>query len=78
VKYEPRELTTEQKNFRVDLVTGGGGAYGYGETLDEAEKNAKHFFKRTYGRSRVSARIVQRWTVSHWEEVSEGWHEVKL
>lgn len=71
MKYEPRNLTTEQQNFRVDLHASKspGGAYGYGETLDEAEKNARHFYRRDYGTQAVGSRVVQKYVENHWEIV---------
>lgn len=70
-KYEPRELKTKQKKFRVDLHVCMGGAYGYGETLKEADDNAWHFLERDWGRDEpVVKRIVQEYKTDHWEVVS--------
>lgn len=68
-RYEPRNLTTEQQNYRVDLHAKFGGSYGYGETLVEAEKNAKFFFKRDFAPQKPRCKVVQRWQEDHWSLV---------
>ena len=64
---EPRELTIEQQKFRVDLHTEFGGAYGYGETMEEADRNARFFYKRDFDEKPMKKRIAQRRTESGWE-----------
>ena len=69
-KYEPRDLEDAQKNFQVILqVKPGQGAYGFGETREEAVKNARYFLNRDWG----SRRAVQKTTILRWDESSRSW-----
>lgn len=68
--YKPRELTNEQKVFQVLLETNPGqGAYGLGETKEEAEKNARYFLRRDFGPAqKVARRAVFKWSAEGWVE----------
>ncbi len=68
--YKPRDLEDAQKNFQVILqVKPGQGAYGFGETREEAVKNARYFLNRDWG----SRRTVQKTTVLRWDADSRAW-----
>lgn len=70
-KYEPRELTDAQKVFQVILETKPGqGAYGFGETEQEAAQNARHFLRRDFG----PAQKVERTKVFKWDPAERGGH----
>lgn len=68
--YKPRELAEEQKNYKVLLeVKPGQGAYGFGETLEEAVKNARYFLRRDFGPQRkvASTKCLQ------WDDATRAW-----
>lgn len=72
--YKPRELEPHQQLFQVLLeVKPGQGAYGNGETLEEAVKNARYFLRRDFG----SQRKVQRTVCFKWDADEREWGPIE-
>lgn len=74
-KYEPRDLEDAQKNYKVLLeVKPGVGAYGFGETLEEAVKNANYYLRRDFGPTRK----VRQTKALTWDQAERRWVELPL
>lgn len=65
-----RDVPVAEQLFRVDLHSDHGAAYGYGATMEEAERHAKFFFRRDYRGKKPRATVRQHVVDGHWEVIT--------